>query len=296
MFWKTGTIYRQHADAGNGAPSGDEPATPANTIGDEPVSPPTPDPPAEEPTQPAPEEGQPEEKVVDPAVRADKEELFQTKYQSLLALAEAKAPEVAQEFKGEPVTPKAPEDDPETRTLGEMTPSELTVALAKANEASIKKAIGEARTEDRIAQEQAHAHNTLRGIQQDLGLDAKTLGNGKITAESNKQADKVWKDAMDAAGQFGIDLEVVGGYGKFGMAMAQQLRLAAFSGGQSQQVTQATEDAARKAREALATQQPPKGAVPAQEAKTKEKKAIERMQEAQPADPRGLLDSSQKTA
>lgn len=290
MFWKTGTIYRQEIDKGGGAPAGDEPAIPANTISDEPTSPPTPEPP-EKP----PEGGEPE-KVVDPAVRAEKEELFQTKYQSLLALAEAKAPEVAQEFKGEQPAAKVKEDDPETRTLGEMTPDELTVALAKANEDSIKKAIGEARTEDRIAQEQAHTHNTLRGIQQDLGLDAKTLGNGKITAESRTQADKVWKDAMDAAGQFGIDLEVVGGYGKFGMAMAQQLRLAAFSGGQTQKVTQATAEAEKKAREALATQQPAKGAVPAQEAKTKEKEAIERMQKVAPKTSRDLLDSSHKPA
>ncbi len=289
MFWKTGTIFRQNAEAGAGSPAGEEPATKVNTITDDPASPTIP---AGETTQPAPEEGRPEEKVVDPAVREEKEQLYQTQYQDLLALTQAKAPEVAQEFKGEEPAAKVIEDDPETRTLGEMTPDEFTVALAKANEVSIKKAIGEARTEDRIAQEQAHTHNTLRGIQQDLGLDAKTLGNGKITAESRTQADKVWKNAMDAAGQFGIDLKVVGGYGKFGMAMAQQLRLAAFSGGQTQQVTRATEEAEKKAREALATQQPPKGAVPAQEAKTKETEAIEGMKRVAPKTSRDLLDSS----
>lgn len=292
MFWKTGTIYRQEIDKGGGALPGDEPATPDNTISDEPVSPPITD----QPTEPAPEGGRPEEKVVDPAVREEKEQLFQTKYQQLLALAERKAPEVAQEFKGEPVAPKVPEDDPgePAQTLGEMTPAEFTKALTKANQDSIKSAIAEARTEDRVTQEQAYTHNTLRGIQETLGLDAKTLGSGKITAESKAQADKIWKDAMEAAGQFGIDLEVVGGYGKFGIAMAQQLKLAALTGGQIQQVARATQTAEEQAREALLVQHPAKGAVPTGKTKTKEQEAIERMEGVKLRSAIDLLDSTHK--
>lgn len=291
MFWKTGTIYRQEVDKGGGAPPGDEPATPDNTISDEPVSPPITD----QPTEPAPKEGGPE-KVVDPAVREEKEQLYQTQYQSLLALTQEKAPEVVREFKGEPVAPKVPEDDLDqpAQTLGDMTPAEFTKALTKANQDSIKSAIAEARTEDRVAQERAYTHNTLRGIQETLGLDAKTLGNGKVTAESKVLSDKIWKDAMEAAGQFGIDLEVVGGYGKLGIAMAQELRLAALTGGQVQQVAQATQTVEEQTREALLVQQPAKGAVPTQKPKTKQQEAIERMERVKPRSAVDLLDSTHK--
>lgn len=215
------------------------------------------------------------------AKRERTEAFYQTKYQDLIAQANAKD----EEDEDEDLSTDAPSEEDNESTLMDVSRAELENSLVDkivprvvaANVKAIKEMSRKDRQREKLADTKKAAAE----------LVSTYVGENKLT-----------KDEVDAVvakvSQFGFDMNSPLGVTQFAQSVHSNLENVALRKGAGERVTTDGRRAEDQARTAALASSPPKGAAPPAAKRTKKQQLLDSMFSIERSDVRSLLDSSRE--